>query len=57
VKRFVLPVGLGHADQRDRLVPTLVSSHLLGGGRVGRWHRFAEELTLAFASGTHARLG
>jgi alpha-tubulin suppressor-like RCC1 family protein len=52
-----VPVGLGHADHRDRLVSTLVSSHLLGGGRVGRWHGLAEELALAFASGTHARLG
>jgi alpha-tubulin suppressor-like RCC1 family protein len=52
------PGGLGHADLRNRLVPTLVSPRLLGGARVGRWHGLAEELALAllaFAMGTHAR--
>ena len=52
-----MPGGLGHADLSDRLVPTLVSPRLLGGARVGRWHGLAEELALAFAMGTHARLG
>jgi hypothetical protein len=41
-----VPGGLGHADLRDRLVPTLVSPRLLGGARVGRWHGLME--------GTHA---
>jgi hypothetical protein len=45
----------------DRLllysVPTPVSPHLLHGARVGQWHGLAEELALAFAMGTHARLG
>lgn len=52
-----VPGGLGHADLHNRLVPTLVSPGLLSGARVGRWHRLAEELALAFAMGTHARLG
>ncbi len=30
---------------------------LLGGVRVRRWHGLSEELALAFAMGTHARLG
>ena len=51
-----VPGGLGHADLRDRLVPTLVSPRLLGGDRIGRWH-LSEERALAFAMGTHARLG
>jgi hypothetical protein len=34
-----------------------VSPRLLGGARVGRCHGLAEEHTLAFAMGTHARLG
>jgi hypothetical protein len=38
-------------------MPTLVSQRLLGGTRVGRWHGLAEELALAFAMGTHDRLG
>ena len=55
--RSQVPGGLGHADLRDRLEPTLVSQCLLGGARVGRWHGLAEEHILAFAMGTHARLG
>jgi alpha-tubulin suppressor-like RCC1 family protein len=55
--RHLVPGGLGHADLRDRRVPTLVSPRLLGGARVGRWHGLAEELALSFAMGTHARLG
>jgi RCC1 and BTB domain-containing protein len=56
--------GLGHAhsmlypaDLANMLVPTPMSPRLLGGARVGRWHGLAEELALAFAMGTHARLG
>jgi hypothetical protein len=52
-----VPSGLGHADLRNRLVPTPVSPRLLGGARVGRCYGLAEELALAFAMGTHVRLG
>ena len=52
-----VPGGLGHADLANRLVPTPVSPRLLGGARVGRCHGLAEEHALAFAMGTHARLG
>jgi len=52
-----VPSGLGHADLHNRLVPTPVSPRLLGGARVGRCYGLAEELALAFAMGTHARLG
>jgi len=52
-----VPGGLGHADLRDRLEPTLVCPRLIGGARVGRWHGLTEELALTFAMGTHARLG
>ena len=34
-----------------------MSPRLLGGARVGRCHGLAEEHALAFAMGTHARLG
>ena len=52
-----MPCGLGHADFVNRLVPTLISPQLLGHARVGRWHGLAEDHALAFAMGTHARLG
>jgi hypothetical protein len=52
-----VPGGLGHADLCNRLVPTPISPRLLGGARVGRWHGLTEELALAFAMGTHSRLG
>jgi hypothetical protein len=52
-----VPGGLGHADLANRLVPTLVPRQLLGGARVGRCHGLLEELALAFAMGTHERLG
>ena len=52
-----VPGGLGHADLANRLVPTLVPRQLLGGARVGRCHWLLEELALAFAMGTHGRLG
>jgi alpha-tubulin suppressor-like RCC1 family protein len=52
-----VPGGLGHADLANRLVPTLVPRQLLGGVRVGRCHGLREELALAFAMGTHERLG
>ena len=52
-----MPGGLGHVDLANRLVPTLVPRQLLGGARVGRCHGLLEELALAFAMGTHERLG
>ena len=52
-----VPGGLGHADLANRLVPTLVPRQLLGGARMGRCHGLREELALAFAMGTHERLG
>jgi hypothetical protein len=53
---LVVPGGLGHANLLDRLVPTPVSSQLLGGSRVGRCHSLPAEHALAFAMGTHAPL-
>jgi len=52
----VVPGGLGHADLLDRLVPTPISSQMLGGSRVGRCHSLPAEHALAFAMGTHAPL-
>jgi len=52
-----LPGGLGHADLLDRLVPSPLSPCLFDGDRVGRCHGLTEEHALAFAMGTHARLG
>jgi hypothetical protein len=52
-----VPGGLGHADLAKRLVPTLVPRQLLGGVRMWRCHGLREELALAFAMGTHERLG
>ena len=49
--------GLGHADEQARLVPTAVASRLLQGARVGRCHSLPPLIALAFAMGTHARLG
>jgi alpha-tubulin suppressor-like RCC1 family protein len=49
-----VPGGLDHADLANRLVPTLVPRQLLGGARC---HGLREELALAFAMGTHERLG
>ena len=50
------PGGLGHADQRNRLVPAQVSPDLLH-GPVGRCLGLADDYALAFAMGTHSRLG
>jgi len=49
--------GLGHVDEQAKLVPTLVAPHLLQGSRVGRCHDLPPMHALAFAMGTHARLG
>ena len=51
------PAGLGHDDTRTKLIPTCVVPHLLQGARVGRCHRLLPVNALAFAMGTHARLG
>ena len=55
------PSGLGHLDLEDKLVPTLVSPHLLIGGfndaRIGRCRKLPRLHELAFAMGTHWRLG
>ncbi len=49
-----VPAGLGHADGQDKLVPTPVHMH---GARTGRCRRLHPQLALAFAMGTHPRLG
>ncbi len=51
------PAGLGHDDVEDKLVPTLVAPDSLLGARIGRWLPLAPLLALAFAMGTHHRLG
>jgi len=51
------PAGLGHDDLLTKLVPTCVVPRLLRGLRVGRCHRLPHLDALAFAMGTHARLG
>ena len=52
-----MPGGLGHLGLIDRLVPTVVSSLLLDKALVGRCHTLSPEHALAFAMGTHFRLG
>jgi len=49
--------SLGHIDKQAKLVPTLIAPHLLQGSRVGRCHDLPPMHALAFAMGTHARLG
>ena len=51
------PAGLGHDDEEDKLVPTLVHPDLLQGTRIGRGLPLAPLRALAFAMGTHHRLG
>jgi alpha-tubulin suppressor-like RCC1 family protein len=53
----LVPAGLGHNNLEDKLVPTLVSADLLLGARMGRCLPLAIDFTLAFAMGTHWRLG
>ena len=49
---------LGHGRNRGcRLVPTLVPGTGLGGARIGRCRGLPAEHVLAFAMGTHGRLG
>jgi len=50
-------LGLGHADKQAKLVPTHITPLLLQGSRVGRCHDLPPMHALAFAMGTHARLG
>ena len=52
-------LGLGHAHGEGRLVlvPTRIAPSLLKGARVGRCHNLPSMHALAFAMGTHARLG
>ena len=52
-----MPIGLGHGDMMDKPVPTLVAPHLLQGARVGRCHNLRREDAVAFAMGSHHRLG
>ena len=49
--------GLGHDDLNDKLVPTLVSPLRLLSTRIGRGLELVPENALAFAMGTHTRLG
>jgi len=49
------PMGLD--NMQHKLVPTCVAPHLLRGARVGRCHRALPLHALAFAMGTHPRLG
>ena len=48
---------LGHGDKEDRMVPTLVAAASFGGRRIGRGRGLPAEHALAFAMGTHGRLG
>jgi len=49
--------SLGHANKQAKRVPTPLVPHLLQGARVGRCHCLPPLYALAFAMGTHARLG
>jgi len=49
--------GLGHDDGETKLTPTLVAPSLLQDARIGRCHDLQPLHALAFAMGTHARLG
>ena len=51
------PNGLGHGDVEHRFVPTLVSPHNWHGARLGRCQPLPPQHALAFAMGTHSRLG
>ena len=52
-----VPVGLGHDDMEDKPVPTLVAPDRLLGARIGRGLPLEPLLAVAFAMGTHRRLG
>ena len=52
------PTGLGHSNMDDKLVPTRVAPQHMQGNRIGRCRRrLPPEHALAFAMGTHTRLG
>ena len=48
---------LGHGDKEHRRVPTLLAGTGLGSQRIGRCRGLPAEHALAFAMGTHGRLG
>ena len=48
---------LGHGDRRRRWVPSVVAGAGFGGGRIGRCRALPAEHAVAFAMGTHRRLG
>ena len=48
---------LSHADLQRKFVPTLVAPQHMQGARVGRCHNLDPQHALAFAMGTHTRLG
>ena len=52
-----VPAGLGHDDLDDKLVPTLVAPDRLLGARIGRGLPLEPLMAVAFAMGTHRRLG
>ena len=52
-----VPNGLGHDDLEDKLLPTLVAPLQQLGARVGRCLPLPRLHALAFAMGTHRRLG
>jgi len=52
-----VPGGLGHSYGETKFVPTLVVPALLQGARVGCCHELLPLHALAFAMGTHERLG
>jgi len=47
----------GHRDGKEKARPTLVDTDLFGGARIGRAQLLPQAHALAFAMGTHARLG
>lgn len=51
------PTGLGHEDLQDKLVPALVDCRHFHGTRIGRCLQFSRIHAVAFAMGTHGRLG
>ena len=48
---------LGHGNEEHFFVPTEVSGAVFGGGRIGRCRGLPAEHAVAFAMGTHGRLG
>ena len=49
--------SFGHANREAKLVPSRIAPRILQGARVGRCHDLPPMHTLAFAMGTHSRLG